>query len=225
MTDALNLRRWTAIGAEPPAGPAFMFDGDLPDDLSRVTVVMPGGGRERARELARRGADCVLLGEAALRDSTLIPSLIAELGEGRAGVWVPARRMSVSWALDRDSNADFRCVAPSRPAPAWDVLDSQGNGTGTDAAWWTGEMLKRGAAMALHAVDMGDADLNICAGLTEEYGPRLWFTPLREPDADLRPWVQYGHVRNLVLPAGPRYGDEAVAALHGIVAPPAEAAA
>ena len=172
---------------------------------------MPAGGAERARELAACGADCVLLGDAAMHDSALLASLSAELGEGKVGVWVPARRMSVGWALDFECNADFRCLAPSRVTPAWEILSSTGQGTGTDAGWWIAQMLERGAAMAVVAVDIDDAGLNICAGLTEQFASRLWFTPLHDLEADLRPWVEYGHATNLVLPAIGRY-DEAAAA-------------
>jgi hypothetical protein len=59
-------------------------------------------------------------------------------------------------------------------------------------------MLERGAAMALIAVDMDDAGLNICAELTEKFTSRLWFTPLHDLEADLAPWVEYGHAVNLV---------------------------
>jgi hypothetical protein len=92
-------------------------------------------------------------------------------------------------------------------------VSSSGQGTGTDAAWWAGQMLERGAAMALMAVDMDDAGLNICAGLTERFASQLWFTPLHDLEADLTPWVEYGHAANLVLPATGRYDEAAVAAL------------
>ena len=174
-----------------------MLDGLLPQDLRNVTVAMPPGGAERTREPIACGVDCVLLGDAAMRDGTLVAALSAELGEGRIGVWVPVRRMSVSWSLDSECNVDFRCIAPSRVTPAWEILSSSGQGTGTDAAWWAGQMLERGAAMALMAVDMDDAGLNICAGLMERFASRLWFTPLHNLDADLEPWVEYGHAANL----------------------------
>lgn len=224
MTDtapAVSIRRWVK-GEGPFAEPVFMLDGDLPRDLTNVTVAMPSGGLERARELVACGAECVLLGDAVMRDSTLLAALNAELGEGKVGVWVPARRMGVSWSLDCESNADFRCIAPSRVTPAWEILNSAGQGTGVDASWWTGQMLQRGAAMALLAVDIGDADLNICAELTEQFAARLWFTPLHDMTADLRPWVQYGHAANLVLPAS--YDEAAAAALREHFAPAVDTA-
>jgi hypothetical protein len=61
--------------------------------------------------------------------------------------------------------------------------------------------------MALISVDMQDDDLNICAGLIEQHGDKLWFTTRNQPDADLEPWVRWGQVRQLVLPA-PNVRDE-----------------
>ena len=217
---ALAIRRWAKNGEGPFAEPVFMLDGVLPQDLRNVTVAMPAGGAERARELIACGADCVLLGDAAMRDSALVAALSAELGEGKVGVWVPARRMSVSWGLDFECNADFRCLAPSRVTPAWEILSSAGQGTGTDAGWWIAQMFERGAAMAVVAVDIDDAGLNICAGLTEQFASRLWFTPLHNLEADLRPWVEYGHATNLVLPAIDRYDEAAAAALREALSSP-----
>lgn len=222
---SLSIRRWARHGEEPFAEPVFMLDGSLPADLRNVTVATPAGGAERARELIACGADCVLLGDTAMHDSALVATLSAELGEGKVGVWVPARRMSVSWSLDYECNADFRCIAPSRVTPAWEIVSSSGQGTGTDAAWWAGQMLERGAAMALVAVDMDDAGLNICAGLTEQFASRLWFTPLHDLEADLGPWVEYGHAANLALPAIARYDEAAVAALKTRFGLPLSAAA
>ena len=88
-TPALSIRRWAKSGEEAFSEPVFMLDGDLPPGLRNVTVAMPAGGAERAREFVACGADCVLLGDAAMRDSTLLPSLSAELGEGKVGIWVP----------------------------------------------------------------------------------------------------------------------------------------
>jgi hypothetical protein len=222
---ALSIRRWVKSGEGPSAEPVFMLDGLLPDSLRNVTVATPAGNAARARELIACGADCVLLGDAVMRDSTLLASLNAELGEGKVGVWVPARRMGVSWALDFECNADFRCLAPSRVTPAWEILSSAGHATGTDAAWWIAQMLERGAAMALVAADIDDAGLNICAGLTEQFASRLWFTPLHDLEADVRPWVEYGQAANLVLPAIDRYDEAAVAALREHFAPSMVAAA
>ena len=218
MTNAapeVTLRRWAKADEGPFTEPVFVFDSDqLPQDLANASVVLADVGLERARELAARGADRVLLGAAALRDGGLVASLCRELGAGRTGVWVPVRPMTVGWTLDFESNADFRCLAPSRVQPAWEVLTSDGRGAGVDAGWWIGKMLERGASMALAAVDVcDDASLNICAELMEQFGPRLWLTPLTHGATDLGPWVRYGHARNLVLPGIEHYDEAAALAL------------
>jgi hypothetical protein len=99
------------------------------------------------------------------------------------------------------SNADFRCLTPSVGRHGWEIVLSDGTATGTDAEWWVGEMLAAGASMALIRVDMQDDDLNICAGLVELHGKKLWISPWQHPDADLEPWVRYGQLRQLLLPA------------------------
>jgi hypothetical protein len=235
-----TLARWATAQEAPFAAPVFMFDADdLPPDLSGISVVLRTGGAERARELAKRNPARVLLSDAALNNASIVAPLAKELGAGRLGLWLPVRRMGVSWALDCESNADFRCVTPSRASPAWEVLTSDGRPTGTDAHWWTGQFLAHrdqtgiteasaagGVSMVLIAADLGgDADLNICAGLTEAFGAGVWLTPLNHPDADLRPWVQFGHVRNLVVPGAEHYSDAAMAALTQTLSPQPETAA
>ena len=181
----------------------------------------------------------MLLGDAALKDSGIVAPLTKELGTERLGLWLPVRRMGVSWTLDCEFNADFRCVTPSRVQPAWEVLTSDGRATGTDAHWWSGQFLARrdqasiaavraagGVSMVLIAADLGgDADLNICAGLTEAFGPGVWLTPLNRPDTDLRPWVRFGHVRNIVVPGAEHYDAAAMAALAQTLSPQPENAA
>ncbi|MBI5262727.1 MAG: hypothetical protein HY852_13025 [Bradyrhizobium sp.] len=223
-TPVLHVQRWARVDEAPFAEPVFIFDADgLPEDLSNVSVVMPQGGAARARELARRNAARVILGDAALKDSSIVAPLAKELGEAKVGVWLPVQRMMVSWALDVESNADFRCLAPSRAKPAWEVLTSNGAGSGTDALWWSQQMQERGAAIVLVGADLtGDADLDICAEITEVLGERFWLTPRADAKADMRPWLQYGHVRNLVLPAC----DQAIIAeLIDVITIPGETAA
>jgi hypothetical protein len=226
-TPEITLCRWANPEDGPFAEPVFIFDGDdLPEDLTQVSVVLRAAGRERARELMARGAARVLLGEAALLDSSLIETLSKELGAEKVGVWVPARRLEVSWALDITSNADFRCVTPSYAKPAWEVLKSDGSRSGTEAGWWLGQMLERGASLALLGVDIADdTGLNLCAELVEQFGARLWLTPLADPDADLLPWVRYGQARNLVIPDIEHYDEAAMLALRQALEPAVEEAA
>ena len=223
---ALMIRRWAEPQDDPFTAPVFIFDGDnLPEDLTHVSVVLPCGDADRVRELAARNAARVLLGDAAIRDGGIVAPLAEELGEDRFGLWLPVRRMPVSWSLDTESNADFRCITPSRVKPAWEILLGDGSPTGTDAGWWAGQMLPRGAGMVLIAADLtSDADLSICAELAEQFADRLWLTPRTETAADLRPWAQYGHVRNFGIPAGPAY-DEMALALATWPAPPLDTAA
>lgn len=226
-TPEITLRRWANPEDGPFAEPVFLFDGDdLPEDLTRVSVVLRAAGRERARELMARGAARVLLGEAALLDGNLIETLVGEFGADRVGAWVPARRLEINWALDIISNADFRCVTPSYARPAWEALKSDGSRSGAEAGWWLGQMLERGASLALLGADIADdTDLNLCAELVEQFGSRLWLTPLASPGADLLPWVRYGQARNLVIPDIEHYDEAALAALRQALAPAAEAAA
>ena len=223
----ITLCRWANPDGGPFAEPVFFFDGDdLPEDLTQVSVVLRAAGRERARQLTARGAARVVLGEAALLDSSLIETLSKELGAERVGVWVPAQRLEVSWALDITSNADFRCVTPSSAKPAWEVLKSDGSRSGTEAGWWLGQMLERGASLALLGADIADDnDLNLCAELVERFGSRLWLTPLKNPQADLLPWIRYGQARNLVIPAIEYYDEAAMLALSQALEPTVEAVA
>jgi hypothetical protein len=223
----ITLCRWAKPEDGPFAEPVFIFDGDgLSEDLAHVSVVLISAGRERARELMARGAARVLLGEAALLDSSLIETLSKELGADKVGVWVPALRMEVSWVLDITSNADFRCVTPSCGKPAWEVLKSDGSRSGTDAGWWLGAMLERGASLALLGADVADdTGLNLCAELVEQFGTRLWLTPLADLDADLLPWIRYGQARNLAIPDIENYDEAALTTLHQALEPAIEAAA
>lgn len=230
MTQAVSeitLRRWAEPEDSPFAEPVFLFDSDdLPEELSHVSVVLRSAGRERARELLERGAERVLPGEAALLDSSLIEHLSREFGSERVGVWVPARRLEVSWALDQHSNADFRCVTPSYAKSAWEVLKSDGSRSGTDAGWWLGQVLERGASLALLGADIADdTDLNLCAELMEQFGTCLWLTPLANPEADLLPWIQFGQARNLAIPHGEHYDEAAMLALRRALEPVMEVVA
>lgn len=189
----------------PPAAeacPDTLVDAGFSGDLSTVAgVVLPGETEQRARELLLAGAPVVYLGEAALLDCAAVERLIAEFGGARVGVYAPARRMAVSWSFDTISNADFNVVTPSLCEPAWEILRADGNATGTFAGWWIGEMFKRGAGSALLRVDLrDDADYNLCAGLVEDFGERLWLAPLDDADPALDEWLAYGRVSRLVLP-------------------------
>lgn len=198
----LILAHWADAGDPSPEGVRFMRDSDqLPESLQQVTIVLELGTEARASELIALGAERVLLADAALLDSAAVARLVQQHGAGRVGVWLPVKKKHIYWAIDYISNEDFNCLTPSFGKAGWEVVKSDGTSTGTDAEWWVSEMLSLGASMVLISIDAQDDDLNICAGLMENHGDKLWFTPWQLPDADLEPWVRYGRVRRLVLPA------------------------
>lgn len=200
---ALTLAQWvTQASALPPAQPAFMMDrGPTSARLSRISVVLPGAGLTQARARLAAGAGQVLFADAARQDPALMRAALAEFGVERVGAWIPARRMPVSWAMDTQSNGDFKCMVPSNPQARWEVLGSDLQGTGTDAAVWIEQLARMGVTTVLVSTSMHDErDLDLCAGLIEDFGKRLWFSPLKAAEADLASWVEFGQVRQLVLP-------------------------
>lgn len=164
-------------------------------------VVLVRGGADRAASLLEAGVCRVLLGDPALDDPMLVARLVARFGSGRVGVYVPARRLEVSWSFDTTSNADFKVLAPSVGAPAWEVLRAEGTRTGKQALWWIGEMFKAGAGEALLRVDIeDDADLNLCADCVERFGARVWIGPREASTPRLHEWARYGHATRFALP-------------------------
>lgn len=207
----LKFARWAAAGDMLAGGTYFTQDSDeLPESLAGINIVMGDGNEARAAGLLARGAERVLLGELALRDSTAVERLVQQYGGERIGVQLAVKKSGIaSWALAEEApNAGFRCMQPSRAAPCWEMLDSGGASTGTDSEWWLRQIFGLGVSMALVCADIHDDDLNICAGLNIEHEGKIWFTPLHEPDIDLEPWVRWGKVRQLLLPE-PNMRDEA----------------
>ena len=199
-----GLRCLAPAGSVPDdARDAYLIDGPTLGAARLATaagIVLPWEGVARATELLAVGARRVLLGDAALVDASTVAALAATFGGERVGVYVPARRFEVSWSFDTSSNADFRVLTPSLGAPAWEVLRADGTPTGTQAFWWIGEMLARGASEVLLCVDIrDDADLNLCADGVERFGDRFWIGPLADPAPVLDEWRRYGHARQLAL--------------------------
>lgn len=202
MKSNLKLARWVTADETSAPGLCFMGDcADLPVSLANRCVVLADGSEERASELLDCGAAKVILGDLALLDSTAVQRLVEQYGGERIGVWLRAVKKHVTWSIDYISNEDFNCLTPSVGAPGWELVKSDGSPTGADAQWWLKQMLGLGASVALVSVDMQDDDLNICAGIIEDFGDKVWFAPWQQADADLEPWVCYGQVRQLVLPA------------------------
>lgn len=197
----VNFATWGDTAAPALNGLLFLQDCELlPDALSHINVVLAQGDEARAETLLARGAACVLMSDAAMRDSGCVGRLAAQYGAERIGVSVQAAKREVSWTMDKVSNADFRCLTPSYGKAGWEIVMSDGTLSGTDPEWWVGEMRALGAGMVLIQADIQDDDLNLCAGLVETHGAAIWFTPWKQADADLEPWVRYGQIRQIVLP-------------------------
>ncbi len=203
IRDPLTLARWVANSTVTSlTQPAFMIDrGELPVRLSNIGVVLESGGLAQARARLAAGARQVLLADAALHDIAVTRSAVAEFGAARIGAWLPVRRMAVSWALDSQSNGDFKCMVPSNPQARWEVLTSDMQSSGTEAGEWIEQLVRLGVTTVLISVDMqDDRDLDLCAGLMERFGEWLWFSPLTASGADLAAWVEFGQASRLVLP-------------------------
>jgi hypothetical protein len=204
--DVLTLARWVgAPAAASPTQTAFMFDrGEPAARLSNIGVVLESGGLAQARARLAAGARQVLLADAALRDISVIRSAVGEFGAPRVGAWLPVKRMEVCWSLDSQSNGDFKCMVPTNPQARWEILNSDARRTGTEVGAWIEQLTRLGITTVLISVDMQDErDLDLCAGLMERFGARLWFSPLSpfsSPGPDLGAWVEFGQVRQLVLP-------------------------
>lgn len=182
---------------------SFVFDSPALDPHAGqcMAVVLVDGAEARAAALLQAGVPQVLIGEAALLDSGVVERLSARFGSERIGLYVPARNLAVDWSFETVSNADFRVVTPSICEPTWEVLRADGSGTGTHAEWWIDQMVARGAGTILLRADVdNDADLNLCAGLVEKHGERLWLCPLACGNPPLDDWVAFGQARQLVLP-------------------------
>ena len=180
----------------------FVFDGPGIEAIAALCagIILTNGDEMRATTLLAAGANCVYVGAAALRDSAVIDRLVAAHGAQCIGIYAPLRRQNVSWSFETVSNADFKTITPSHCEPAWEVLLADGTGTGTLASWWLKAMCQQGASRLLIQVDIhDDTDLNLCAGLVEEFGAALWIGPLTEPRPQLGDWVDYGQCRQLVL--------------------------
>ncbi len=220
---ALSFARWADCGDVALDALQFAHDEEtIPAPLHRLIVVLESGSEMRARELLEHGAARVLLADAAMLDSTAVSRLSQQYGPERIGVSVRAKKRDISWSLDTVSNADFRCLTPSVGKAGWEIVMSDGTATGTDAEWWLGEMFALGASVALIRADIQDDDLNLCAGLVENYGEKLWFSPWQHPDADLEPWVRYGQIRQLLLPTPDTRNENEMARIRAAAEPDEE---
>lgn len=217
-----HLYRLTEV--DEPTENDLVFDAPGAEDIASrcAGIVLESGDEMRATTLLAAGVPVVYLGETVLHDSTVIDRLVAAHGGSRIGIYAPTRRMEVTWSLDTVSNADFRTMTPSICEPSWEVLQANGSATGTIAQWWLKALSSRGVENFLVAAEVADdTDLNIMAGLVEEFGDKLWMAPRGNlPLRPLSEWVTYGHCLHLALPSGYRDFEEAL--LSELAAPEAE---
>jgi hypothetical protein len=45
-----------------------------------------------------------------------------------------------------------------------------------------------------------DTDLNLCAGMVEALGDKLWIAPLHDPAPAVADWISFGQATQLALP-------------------------
>jgi len=173
----------------------------MPNMVKNAQVVLSGESEAMATSLLNAGAKKVFLGEAALMDSTVVTRMVHKFGSARIGLHVPVQRQAVSWSFDTKSNEDFNVVTPSLCEPVWEVLKANGEPTGVRAANWISAMLQHGAGTVLLRADIcDDTDLNLCAGLVETLGDKLWVAPLTDAVPPIADWINFGQVTQLALP-------------------------
>lgn len=188
-----------------PAVPAFQHCSArllaVPSQVLNAQVVLHAEPEDMAVSLLNAGAKKVFLGETALYDSTVVSRLVQLFGSQRIGLHVPVQRQSVSWSFETESNEDFNVVAPSLCEPVWEVLKANGESSGVRATGWIEAMLHHGVGCVLLRADISDdADLNLCAGLVETLGDKLWVAPLTDANLPLADWVSFGQVKQMALP-------------------------
>ncbi len=174
--------------------------------LARAGVVLGAEPEGTARALLDAGVSKVYVGEAAVLDASVMNRLLKRFGGARVGLHVPVARQAVSWSFDTDSNADFSVVTPSLCAPAWEVLRASGAPAGLLANGWIDQMVRHGVQSVLLRVDIrDDADLNLCAGMVEMLGDKLWLAPLADREPAITDWIRYGQATQLALPVALYY--------------------
>lgn len=193
---------WTP-GDGATAPPRF-FDarGGKPSSCEGLSVIVDEAAGDAAAELLARGASMAFVAGAPARMGECVPRLAAQVGAPRVGVLVEAAPMEVRWCLECESNADFKTMAPSMPESCWEVMAPEGIRTGIRVDHWLRTIFAKGATAALVQADLSearDSDLNVCAGLVEEFGARLWLAPSGSAPCDLQPWMQLGRARRFVL--------------------------
>lgn len=198
---------WRTLADAPFTATVFINGASSPltagVDLSHATVVLPQGGETEARDWLGSGAARILFADAAISDTGFIRRMVATLGAAKVGVWLPVKRMGVSWVLDKTSNADFSCMAPSIGKASWEVLRANLTRTGIDADWWARQMLQQGASCIVVSADYSNGqDHTIAAELVEKCQDHLWLSPLSQTGVEWQQedWQNYGNARQFVMP-------------------------
>lgn len=174
---------------------------DLMHSVGRAQVVLNGEAESVANTLLDAGVRKVFVGEAALLESATVTRLLKRFGASRIGLHAPVKRQAVSWSFETVSNADFRVVTPSLCQPVWEVLRANGESSGVQTLPWLEEMVHRGVQSVLLRADIcDDTDLNLCAGMVEALGDKLWVAPLHDPAPALGDWINFGQTTQLALP-------------------------
>lgn len=162
-------------------------------------VMLGTRGEAAARALLDAGYGGVLVGDAAVRDPSLLERLASAYGSERVGVALRAARLRVSWGLDSESNSDFRVMRPTHVVPDWEIVLGGAMRTGALVGWWLGQMFERGIGRATVTVDIADdADLNILAGLTESFGEKFAVGLRREDLARIEELVRLCGVKHVI---------------------------
>lgn len=190
-----------------PVVPTFLqFTPRLPTmahALARAHVVLGAESEATAASLLEGGAQRVFIGEAAVHNGDVVGRLIQRFGAARIGLHVPVQRQSVSWSFETESNADFSVVTPSLCEPTWEVLRASGESSGVRVAPWLDVMLQMGLQTIVMRADIcDDTDLNLCAGMVETLGKRLWMAPLHDPAPPVTDWIRFGQATQIALPIG-----------------------
>lgn len=169
--------------------------------MTGAGIVLGAESEQKAVALLDAGVEKVFVGDAAVRDLTVMKRLLERFGAKRVGLHVPVRRQAVNWSFDTHSNEDFSVVTPSLCAPAWEILYTNGDESGLLAEGWVGAMARHGVQSVLMRVDIrDDDDLNLCAGMVELLGDKLWLGPLADPRPAIADWIRYGQASQLALP-------------------------
>lgn len=194
------------IAEVSPATPTFLHFSprllSVPSMVLNAQVVLAGEPLSTAVALLRAGARKVLLGETALQDGTAVQQLVSVFGRERVGLHVPVQRQVVNWSIETESNEDFSVVTPSVCEPVWEVLKANGESSGVRAVTWVTALIAQGASTVLLRADIhDDADLNLCAGMVEAAGEKLWVASLTSSVPVFADWIEFGQVSRLALPA------------------------